>query len=347
MLIQLENNGYEAYLVGGFVRDALLFRKTNDFDIATNAKPKEIIEIFGRSKKESEYGSINYKVDDYNIDITTYRKDLEYKNRKPVCMEYTTNLIEDAKRRDFTINAMYMNKNEEIIDLFDSKVDLSKKIIRTIGNPIVRLKEDPLRILRAIRFSSVYHLEIDKELRKAIKKEKKNLATLSFYRIKKELDAILLANGFSLLKQFDLLNELGITSKKIVYVEDLAGLWAQIECTHEYPEEKNFKKHKKSIKNQIKCGTINMLSLYENGYYDSRVVATILHFPLKRLEKMNEKLPIHSRKEILLSSFEIESCSGVHGRCLGALLSELEKLIVLGKIKNDKESIKKYLKDRR
>ncbi len=346
ILIKIEENGFEAYLVGGFVRDYLLHRDTNDFDIATNAKPKDITYIFGPSKKECEYGSFHMKLDSYNIDITTYRRERNVKSRTQFQMEYTTNMIFDAERRDFTINAIYMNKNGEILDPLESIKDIQSKKVKMIGNPRVRLQEDPLRILRAVRFASTYSLKIDKNLIKAIKKEKQNLTLLSKERIKQELDLILLAGGFRLLKDLDLLDVLGIKNKKIVYVKDLAGLWAQIETSVEYPKEKNLKKREKNIALALKYGKMDMMSLYQNGFYDSRIIGTILHFPVKKLETMMCSLPITSRKDIIMSSKEISQMTNKKGSELGILLKELEKKIVLGKVKNTKESIENYLKSR-
>lgn len=346
ILLKLEECGFEAYLVGGFVRDYLLNRDTNDFDIATNALPRDIIEIFGPSKRKIEYGSYNLKLGNYNIDITTYRRELEYDGRYPVKIEYTCNLILDAERRDFTINALYMNKSGEIIDPLLVRHDIDNKRIRLIGNERKRLKEDPLRILRAVRFSCVYNFKLDKELKKAIKKEKKSLLLLSKERIKKELDVILMANGFSLLKKLDLLKILGIKTQKIVYVDDLAGLFAQIDCDIEYPKEKNLKKREKNIRNQIKCDTMNMLWLYKNGYYESKLICKIKRYSLKRLERMYSNLPIHSRNEININGEEIEELFHIYGKELGNLLDEIEEKIVLKQLENEKDKIKDYISKR-
>ena len=343
---KIEDNGFEAYLVGGFVRDALLLKTTNDIDLATNAKPKDLIQIFGPSKKENEYGSYHLKVDNYTIDITTYRKEISYENGKLNKVEYTTNLLEDASRRDFTVNALYMNKEENIIDLYNGRIDLMNKKLKMIGNPYLRLKEDPTRILRAVRFATQYKLRMDKELYHAILKEKKNLQNISESKIRQELDKILLANGFDVLKKLGLLKELEIESQKIVYVEDLSGLWAQIKTSKNYVVEKELKIRQKMIADQIKCGTIKVLHLYKYGYYQCLVVARIIHFPLKKLEKMVKELPITSRRDIALTTEEMAALSGKQGKELGILLEDIEEKIVTRKIKNDEESIKKYIKER-
>ncbi len=347
VLKMILDHGFEAYLVGGFVRDSLLHKKTNDIDIATNALPKDLTNIFGPSRKEEKYGSYHLKFENYNIDITTYRKELSYENFRPCKLMYSTNMLEDAKRRDFTMNALYMSKSGQIIDLFNGEADLKAKRLKMIGNPYVRLREDPLRILRAVRFATRYNLKMDKDLKRAILKEKKALKNLSTSKIRKELDGILLANGFPLLKKLGLLKELEIANHNIVFVEDLSALWAQIKTEKNYVVEKELKNNQKTIAMQLKCGTIKVLHLYKYGYYQCLVVANILHFPTKKLEKMYQNMPIHCRKDIALSVQEIQNITGKNGREFGNLLKDLEEKILLKKVKNEREAIIKYLKERR
>ena len=347
ILKKIENNGFEAYIVGGFVRDFLLLRNTNDIDIATNARPKDLMRIFGIPKNDSLYGSYHMLIKGLNFDITTYRREGEYENGKPVNVTYSNSLLEDAKRRDFTINAMYMNKNEELIDLLDGRKDLKNKVLRMIGNPSVRLKEDPTRILRAVRFASMYHLKLEKTLKTAIQKEKKNISNIPINKIRKELDVILLANGFPMLKKLGLLKELGINNNHLVYVADLAGLWAQIDTDLDYIKEKELKRMIKKIRNIINCGTINVLVLYKNGYYTTRVAASIMHFPIKVLEKMENSMIIKTRKDIDISVEEIKEISDLNKEDLGLLISEVEEKILLKKLNNDRESIIKYIEERR
>ena len=162
ILETLESEGYQAYLVGGYVRDYLLGIASFDVDIATNALPKDIHRIFNSSK--SNYGSVNIKIDKLNVDITTYRKDLNYINRRPSTVKYINNLEEDLKRRDFTINAICMDKNGNIIDPLNGCLDLDKRLIKMIGDVDIKIQEDPLRIMRAIRFACVLDFGIDNEL---------------------------------------------------------------------------------------------------------------------------------------------------------------------------------------
>ena len=140
----LEKNNHEAYIVGGYVRDKLLGNNSNDIDICTSATPKEIMEIFDiTTNNEIKYGalSIIYKKNKY--DVTTFRKELKYEgNRKPVKIKYIKDLKKDLLRRDFTINTFCINSKSEILDILNVKQDLDRKIIKTVGNPRYKLKED-------------------------------------------------------------------------------------------------------------------------------------------------------------------------------------------------------------
>ena len=146
-----------------------------------------------------------------------------------------------------------------------------------------------------------------------------------------------------MLKKYDLLEELGIYSSSIKFVNDLVGLWAQIERDVSYHPEKNFQKREKNIRKILKYGIIELFDIYEYGYYDCQVAARILDFPMSKLEEMNARLPIHSRQEIMMSPKEIESLSGSHKLDLGLLMKELEHEIILGNVLNKQESIKEYI----
>ena len=198
----LQEHGYEAYAVGGCVRDSFLGREPMDWDITTSAMPEETKALFPHTFDTGiEHGTITVLLDHEGFEVTTYRVDGKYEDsRHPKEVIFVRNLKEDLLRRDFTINAMYINKNEELIDLLDGRKDLKNKVLRMIGNPSVRLKEDPTRILRAVRFASMYHLKLEKTLKTAIQKEKKNISNIPINKIRKELDDILLANVFPMLK---------------------------------------------------------------------------------------------------------------------------------------------------
>lgn len=183
---EIENAGYRAYIVGGFVRDKLMGINSTDIDITTNAHPDIIKELFEVVDDNSIFGSLRIKKDGYIFEITTFRKDLEYKNRYPK-IEFTDSLIEDLKRRDFTINTICMDSTESYIDLMGGFEDLEKKLIRSVGDVDVKLTEDPLRILRAIRFMGYLDFDLDNKLEESIIKNKDLIKTLSKGNIDKEV----------------------------------------------------------------------------------------------------------------------------------------------------------------
>ena len=155
ILEQLNNHGFEAYVVGGCVRDSLLHRVPGDWDITTSARPEQVKAIFGHTIDTGlQHGTVTIMRDKVGYEVTTYRIDGEYEDgRHPKEVEFTSNLLEDLKRRDFTINAMAYNPKEGLVDAFEGIRDLKEKRIRCVGNAIERFTEDALRILRAIRFS--------------------------------------------------------------------------------------------------------------------------------------------------------------------------------------------------
>jgi len=194
----LKDNSFEAFLVGGCVRDLLRDAKPTDWDITTNAKPEEIIEIFEkegiRTVYENTFGTVAivYKDEDDEtediIEITPYRTETKYSdNRHPDSVKFADNLSDDLKRRDFTINAMAMDiQTGEIVDLFDGKQDLENKIIRAVGDASERFNEDALRMLRAVRFSSQLGFEISRVTLDAVQKNAKLLENISGERIRDE-----------------------------------------------------------------------------------------------------------------------------------------------------------------
>jgi len=195
ILDQLNQAGYEAFVVGGCVRDVILGRTPEDWDITTSAKPEQVKRLFPRTIDTGiAHGTVTVRMDHAGYEITTYRIDGEYlDNRHPESVEYTSNLTEDLKRRDFTINAMAYNPTYGLVDHFDGISDLENHIIKCVGDPGERFREDALRILRAIRFSAQLGFEIDEETKSAITEFAPNLKVISRERIQVELDKLLLS----------------------------------------------------------------------------------------------------------------------------------------------------------
>ncbi len=211
ILNTLTNKGYEAYVIGGYVRDYLLGKTTKDIDICTNALPQVVANLF--ETNYNQYGGVKFNKNDLNIEITTFRKELIYHNRFPE-VEFVNTLAEDIKRRDFTINAIAMDKEENIIDLLGGIADLNNQQIVLIGDA-KKLKEDPLRILRAIRFATVLNFNLEDKLKEYIKENVNSLKTLSHNQINNELEKILSSNNKK--KGIDLMEELNIS--KVINVK--------------------------------------------------------------------------------------------------------------------------------
>lgn len=190
---QLNEHGYEAYIVGGCVRDMLLNREPGDWDITTSALPGQVKELFHRTVDTGiQHGTVTVMVGKEGYEVTTFRVDGEYEDgRHPKSVAFTPNLTEDLKRRDFTINAMAYNKATGFVDEFGGVEDLRRGIIRCVGEPMDRFTEDALRILRAIRFSAQLGFEIEERTLEAIRVIAPNLAKVSKERVQVELTKLL------------------------------------------------------------------------------------------------------------------------------------------------------------
>jgi len=220
----LKVSGYEAYIVGGCVRDILMGKKPNDWDITTNARPEEILKVFKDAKYENTFGTVLLPIrkevrggelkgdlEDV-VEITTYRSEQGYSDRRhPDLISFETKIDKDLERRDFTINALALDpaNHEKIIDLFGGEKDIKAKIIRAVGEPSDRFKEDALRMLRAIRFSAQLDFELEPKTQRAILKFAGSIKFVSKERIRDEFIKILSSNkayeGVKLLHECKLL----------------------------------------------------------------------------------------------------------------------------------------------
>ena len=190
---KLCEHDYEAYLVGGCVRDMLLGREPGDWDITTSAKPEEVKAIFHRTVDTGiQHGTVTVMMGKEGYEVTTFRLDGDYTDgRHPDSVTFTPDLIEDLKRRDFTINAMAYNKRQGLVDAFEGRKDLENGVIRCVGAAEERFTEDALRILLAIRFSAQLGFEIEEHTEHAIKKIASNLVHVSRERVQAELTKLL------------------------------------------------------------------------------------------------------------------------------------------------------------
>lgn len=192
----LEEAGFEAYAVGGCVRDSILGREPNDWDITTSARPEEVKELFARTIDTGiQHGTVTVMLGKEGYEVTTYRIDGEYEDsRHPKEVTFTASLKEDLKRRDFTINAMAYSEKDGLIDYFDGVGDIQKGLIRCVGCAEERFSEDALRMMRAVRFSAQLGYQIEENTKEAIKKLAPNLGKISAERIQAELVKMLISD---------------------------------------------------------------------------------------------------------------------------------------------------------
>ncbi|WP_338597228.1 CCA tRNA nucleotidyltransferase [Clostridium baratii] len=228
-------NNYEAFMVGGCIRDALLCKTPKDYDIATSAKPEITEKLFEKTIPTGiKHGTVTVLIDNEPYEVTTYRTEGEYRdNRRPDEVYFVSDIKEDLSRRDFTINAFAYNSREGLKDFFGGLDDLNNRLIRSVGDANKRFNEDALRMLRAIRFSTQLNFDIEENTLNAIKDNKDLIKNISAERIRDELCKILISNnvrtGLNLLKECGLLQivipeivpSIGFDQKNIHHFEDV------------------------------------------------------------------------------------------------------------------------------
>ena len=354
VLKKLSENNYESYLVGGYPRDLILGRKTNDIDICTSATPKEILEIFDDViVSDMQYGSVIIVYKGCKFDTTTFRKEIKYEsNRKPVKIKYIKDIKKDLLRRDFTINTLCIDKDGNLLDILNIRSDLDNKLLKTVGNPRYRIKEDSLRILRCIRFATILDFDIEKKTKYFLTKYSYLLKSLSINRKKEELDKIFLSKnkerGRRLLLELNLTNALDLDKlATITMCTDLTGIWCQLEVDDIYPFTKVEKEQMSKLRELLKYDKIDNYLLYKYGLYLCTVYAEIKGIPRRKINTMYSKLPILTRRDINVTGEEISMIlNKPPGKYIKDILDDIEVNILNSSIGNDKEEITKYIKDK-
>ena len=211
----LAGGGFEAYLVGGCVRDMLLDREPKDWDIATNARPEEVRKLFEDSVYENDFGTVGVKTESeepklHVVEVTTYRIEGKYTDKRhPDEVKFAAKIEDDLSRRDFTVNAMAMDMKESVVDPYGGQKDLKSRVVRTVGKPEERFSEDALRLMRAVRFAVELDFEIEPATRRAVEKLAGELEMIAKERVRDELIKILMtpraAKGIILLEELGLL----------------------------------------------------------------------------------------------------------------------------------------------
>ena len=378
---KIEKAGHEAYFVGGAVRDFLLGKEIDDVDIATSALPDEIQSIFPKTVDVGiEHGTVLIIYEHESYEVTTFRTESEYENyRKPKEVHFVRSLLEDLKRRDFTMNAIAMTKNGEIIDPFHGQDAIKNKIIKTVGLPEERFREDALRMMRAIRFVSQLDFQLDEKTYESICQNQHLLQHISVERILVEFEKLLQGKSrkkaLKLIADSDLYQWLpGLKDKKAslysiseMNIEDLnlEEMWAILMIVMEVSNIPPFLKMwrmpgKKIKKIQSICKAYEMRkkerwskkTLYQTGLSIALMAEHIFSIfeqkdPTNELNKITfiyHSLPIKHRSELSVNGNDlIQWENKKSGPWVKQRLELIEEAVINGIVQNEKEQIRKWL----
>ena len=354
LLKELTSHDYKAYIVGGFVRDYLLGRESQDIDVCTNATPKEIKEVFEDSFLPTEdYGSVIVNKYGIRFEITTFRKEFSYQDhRKPVEIQYIDDLYQDLLRRDFTINAICIDENGEVIDFLGGRDDLERKLIRTIGDAVDRFQEDALRILRAVRFATVLDFQLDTSVSSAILETRHLLSELSYQRKKEELDKIFASGhadkGIDLLLQYHLDKNLELEKlSQVENTDSVIGIWSVLDVDLLYPFSNNEKEMMADIRKAMSLNNLDPMALYEYGLYVNSVAGEMKGLDKKKITESYNALIIHSRSDLDVTSEEIMECLDREpGEYLSDIYEDIEREVLYRRLPNQKQKLLSYIKEK-
>lgn len=348
LLKEIKKNNQQAYIVGGFVRDYLRGVENSDIDICTSMTPDLLKQHF--VVKEEHYGSTIIEYLDDFFEVTTFRKEIGSKqNRYPDQLIYTTSLEEDLKRRDFRMNTICMNEKKEIIDLLGGKQDVYKKQIVCIGNPDQRLEEDALRILRAIRFATTLNFSLDPALSISITKHKKILKNISYQRKKEELARIFsspyILRGRELFIKHQLLEVLEIPNlKNAILYHNATLIWMQLGVDDIYPFTKEEKKQMTYLR-KCKDEPWNIYRIYEADFNTAILIGMMKGKGSTEIKILKNNLPIKSRKEIQITSTELQQF--IPKEKISYYYQKIEQAILNNQLKNKNDEIKKWIQKHR
>jgi len=379
VLQTLEDAGFEAYFVGGSVRDVLLHRHVHDVDITTSAYPEEVKELFDKSIDTGiKHGTVTVLYGGESYEITTFRTESGYQDfRRPDHVTFVQNLDEDLKRRDFTINALAMDMHGDIVDLFNGIEDLKNHIIRAVGNPEKRFHEDALRMMRAVRFMSQLEFKLEEKTEQAIKDNHELLKKISVERIREEFVKMGLGSFSREAFQIFLDTQLSEDVPDFAGKKDLlqvypqlkfsptmeTSLWAVIIILLKVPNEKigKFMRDWKNSNAMIEKveQVIKMFDLiadhvptdydlFEAGediIINTIDVAHILGQPISSEALVDRylALPIKKSSELAVDGRFLIKRGMRPGAQLGHTLNKIRELVVAGEIENSEEAIEQYL----
>ena len=379
VLKQLEQAGYEAYFVGGSIRDLILNRPIHDIDIATSAYPEEVKRLFPKTIDTGiKHGTVTVLNDGASYEITTFRTESGYQDfRRPDHVTFVQNLAEDLKRRDFTINALAMNRAGEVIDLFNGLGDLQKHLIKAVGNPMKRFHEDALRMMRAVRFMSQLNFDLESQTKEAVSDLHQLLSKISVERIRDEF--VKMGTGINSRDAFKIF----LQTKLSESVPDFAGksdllaiypklkfnpsmetsLWSIIIILLKISDDqiarfmRDWKNSNAMTEKVRKIVTLfdlisekspSDLELFNAGkdvLLNTIDVAHILGQPInsEALVDRYTALPIKSMSELAVDGQFIIANGIKPGPRLGQILNEIKQKVISGELANSKDDIQDYL----
>lgn len=350
VLKKIENAGFKAYVVGGFVRDFYRNQENPDVDICTSAKPSDLKEIFGDDISMDQFGSLILTHNNNSYEVTTFRKEGKYlDNRHPTKVKFVTKLKTDLKRRDFTMNSICLTSDLNYIDYFGGREDINKKMIRMIGKPEKRLKEDSLRILRAIRFATTLDFDLEENIKLNIKQYGYLLNNLSYFNKKRELEKIFLSPNIK--KGIALILELGLDSSlelnnldKLVITKSLIGLWTQLGVVDTYPFSNSEKYLINSVNKLDEKDLFDVHILYNNQLSVLKLSAEIRGIDVSKVEEAYKLLPIHDTKDIAINYQDIVNILKTEDSLrISDVIRDIEHLILSKKIENKRDILIDYI----
>ncbi len=381
VLNQIENHAYDAYFVGGCVRDLLLKREIGDIDIATSAPPSVIQQIFNKVIPVGlEHGTVIVRHRHQSYEVTTFRVDGNYSDqRHPDTVEFIQTIDQDLKRRDFTINALAMDKQGNVIDLFDGRSDIENKIIQTVGNGYDRFTEDPLRIIRALRFSSQLGFSISLNTIKDMKLVKSEIENIAVERINNEISKLFagdyIETGINYLidtkvyQHLPIMNEypniIGLLPKNIQAVRSFGGVIALfhfLDPTISIKKWADKWKCSNKVKNEAILLSEALLHFKNSGldrwlvyllptdYY--QVFSELVNILFKQIvlaeemEHLDRSLPIKSKKDLAITGDDVRELFPQlkSGPWIRNTLTAVEHEVLSGNLKNNKMVLKDWIK---
>lgn len=364
---RLKDSGYDAYIVGGYVRDHLLGIPSDDIDITTNATPNEVTNLFKKVKETGKkYGTVTVFIEENKYEVTTFRKDGIYKNnRHPEDVLYSKEITHDLSRRDFTVNALIMDEFEEVQDYHNGLDDLNKRIIKTINNPKERFTEDALRILRAFRFVSKLGFDIEQDTFEAIKELRHLIQNISIERVMVELEKIFKGpyrkKAVTYMVASEISKELYGIHEGLVALSDIeetvSPLEAFIICfiKGRYDDKWRFSNKNYRIIEQV----INLHEVTKEDYFNKFIIFSnkldicllanrinVLlgyHNQEAAIKKMHEEMAVHDVCDLAYKGQHIlEDTNLTQRSVIGLVIDELLFVVLMDILPNDYETLKGF-----